>query len=137
MKKKKLGTIVLAATLLIGGLSTNIAYARQIQIKKFNVDVPRLGGHTYSNDNIIKAHSNEEAICNCTHVGGGKTLYARIETSDSRKPSKFQTISSGYRVEIPNAIGAGEKTRLRFDTPGSTLVYVNAYGSWSPDNKLK
>ncbi|KEI02169.1 hypothetical protein [Clostridium botulinum] len=137
MKKTKLGSLVLAATLLIGGISANIAYAREIQINKFNVDVPRLGGHTYSNTNIIKAHSNEEAICNCTHVGGGKELYVRIETSDGRKPSNFQTISSGYRVEIPNAIGAGETTRLRFDTPGSTIVYVNAYGSWSPDNKLR
>lgn len=126
--------MVLGSLLMI--LSVGMPAFAQV-VKTYDVTIPRFGStHTGS---IVKKKKNS-GVHNNRGIGGNQ----RISTSIAWHGNKVnitgsKTMSAGDRVLLSYKGGAsaytGARTTLRISTPVTTVVRVQAQGSWSPDNK--
>lgn len=133
--EKNMKKIMILGSLFIG-LSIGIPAFAQV-VQTYDVTIPRVGStHTGS---IVK-QKNNSAVHNNRAIGGNK----RISTSIARHGNKVnitgsKTMGAGDRVLLTYNGGAsaykGARTTLRISTPVTTVVRVQAQGSWSPDNK--
>lgn len=131
MKKlKNMFIITLIASVL--GVSVPV-FARQIA--GYNVTIPRQGSMTTGS---LKKETNSRGVNNNTAVGGNKRINTAIRRKSNNKDiTPAYNMGAGTRIFLSYSGGGsaynGTNTTLAVATPVSTVVSVQAQGSWSPD----
>lgn len=128
--KKSVALLTLSASLVL--LGTSLAFARNIE--SYDLIVPRVGGTDYTNP-TAKVNSSR-GVDNNTSIGGGYVQYTAIYRGTTTQVTQQAEIRSGSRVTLPYNSGQnqpGTGYRLGHTNKLTTLVRVQARGTWSPD----
>lgn len=130
MKKRSLviGLLVMVLTVTLVGKATADGV-----FMWYDLTVPALGGSAVTT-NMTKRSTDKSVICS-QEVALNYTLKARIELLDNSVAAGYQTINDNQRREYtlsPSTIGSKYHARLK--TLITTLVGVEAIGTFSPDN---
>lgn len=98
----------------------------------FNVDVPKINRSAFTGEQTKTTQSKAGHI-RFTLVGGGYKVNCRMnKKADGSEGAWANNMATGSTANLPSRAShnAGDKVRVRIKNKLTTLVDVNAHGTW-------